>query len=97
MRVKWELSGRKLLGLDSVERGRGEDLKGGSEAEATIPSTTNVYSTRRATKGRNYCLLEKLYFATLGACRDNRLPNLKIYYLERRYHNVNVACRIKNA
>lgn len=56
-------------------------------SRSTMPLTTNVYSTRSSTKGRNYCLLEKLYFATLAACRDNRLPNLK--YITPRCQTVN--------
>lgn len=33
-----------------------------AEGQVAQWPTTNVYSTRSATKGRNYCLLGKLYF-----------------------------------
>lgn len=89
---KWGLSGRKLLGRESAKRSEGWLEE---EAKAlTIPSTTNVYSTPSATKGRNYCLLEKLYFATLNACRDNSLPNLKMYYLTRRWKSMNMPTKL---
>lgn len=81
MRGKWELSGCKLLGSGAGRARRRPEGGRIRRKPLTMPSTTNVYSTPSATKGRNYCLLEKLYFATLDACRDNRLPNLKIYYL----------------
>lgn len=93
MRGKWELSGRKLLSLESAERGGGLKEVRRRRKPLTIPSTTNVYSTPSATKDRNYCLLEKLYFATLDACRDNRLPNLKIYYLTLRWKCVDMLHR----